>query len=260
MKPVENPTAWAEIIDASAWPLAAVLIVVATVIVLKRPIAAVLHAVARKLQDLSRVSTTSLDFDSQQEQDMSNSPKVETIEDISRQVEEPTGQIAVQGSPTGVRHEEPERLLDSEKIHPYIREVALKNLSELDALMPSDSQRREDLLLVRYSQSTTRLYFDNRYKLIYGSQIEALRHLQQSGPDELKYFYNEHLIRRRLSGGVASTVDSETLKAAYPYDDWLAFIENSGFVEDGNGLPKLTPMGELFLQFMKESNLPKNKY
>ncbi|MBI5711259.1 MAG: hypothetical protein HZC42_13305 [Candidatus Eisenbacteria bacterium] len=88
------------------------------------------------------------------------------------------------------------------------------------------------------------------YGLIFGSQIDALQLLNSPN------LVSAEIIRPYYNTAAAS---APALYAAYPFEQWLAFLSSWGLVEmQGQGL-RTSEFGRLFLHYLIEQGMPTYK-
>ena len=109
---------------------------------------------------------------------------------------------------------------------------------------------REDLLVRLLAQSHLETFFEQTYRLIFGSQISALKCLNQgikaSEADAKAYF--------------------ESLKELHPevyqhygYEQWLGFLLGRDLIMRSDGTFEITDIGRDFLFYLTAKGLPENK-
>jgi hypothetical protein len=140
--------------------------------------------------------------------------------------------------PIDVRTESPRKIfhpLDSPLLND--REEAIRK--EVEKLFPNDMTARVNTLITHLAATQLVLAFESINKLIWGSQLELLLHVnsQVNGAlvDELKGFYEK-----------AAATHPTGLKE-YPFDSYLGFLINSGLLIRANGRVSITPFAKEFL-------------
>jgi len=117
------------------------------------------------------------------------------------------------------------------------REDAIRK--DLEKLFPNDLAARANSLITHLAATQLVLAFESISKLIWGSQLELLLHVNSSFNgafvDELKVFYEK-----------AAAAHSTGLKD-YPFDNYLGFLVNSGLLIRTNGRVYITPFAKEFL-------------
>ncbi len=97
--------------------------------------------------------------------------------------------------------------------------------------------------------------YEVTYRLIYGSQIALLRHLNVSpggrAEDELEQYYQMFLMRGRAAGSVMY---------GYPKDAYLTFLVGRGLIVQVEGRFFITEQGRGFLQYVDATGLPDKPY
>jgi len=124
-----------------------------------------------------------------------------------------------------------------------VEEIIQKNISEIE----KDDQVR---FLVRDLASARVTYsFERIYNIIFGSQIEALKRLNQNvkvSVSDAQEFFNEYYKKN---------------PDAYPYgfDGWVRFLKEQVFVKEEDGMFEITDIGREFLGYMILARLSENK-
>ena len=117
------------------------------------------------------------------------------------------------------------------------REDAIRK--DLEKLFPNDLAARANSLITHLAATQLVLAFESISKLMWGSQLELLLHVNSSFNgafvDELKVFYEK-----------AAAAHSTGLKD-YPFDNYLGFLVNSGLLIRTNGRVYITPFAKEFL-------------
>jgi hypothetical protein len=117
------------------------------------------------------------------------------------------------------------------------RETAIRR--DIETLFPSNVTDRVDSLITHLAATQLVLAFESINKLIWGSQLELLLHVNSSFNgvvvDDLKIFYEK-----------AAAAHSAGLKD-YPFDNYLGFLVNSGLLIRTNGRVYITPFAKEFL-------------
>ena len=140
--------------------------------------------------------------------------------------------------PIDVRPKSPERIFHPLE-NPLLteRETAIRR--DIETLFPSDMTGRVDSLITHLAATQLVLAFESINKLIWGSQLELLLHVNSSFNgalvDDLKVFYEK-----------AAAAHSTGLKD-YPFDNYLGFLVNSGLLIRTNGRVYITPFAKEFL-------------
>jgi hypothetical protein len=104
------------------------------------------------------------------------------------------------------------------------------------------SQDRETMLVRMLSAAQLRELWARTYLLIYGSQIDLVRKLNEN-PLGLP----EQEVRKLYS--IAKARYSETY-ASYPFESWILFLEATWLVAFHEGIYRATPGGAGFLRFL----------
>jgi hypothetical protein len=89
------------------------------------------------------------------------------------------------------------------------------------------------------------------YRLIFGSQIAAMRKLKSAGSQpesEIRPFYER------------ARKESPQFYAEYGFDSWISFIVESRGIALQDGLYALTPEGNEFLEWIDEIGLPQKAF
>lgn len=146
--------------------------------------------------------------------------------------------------PIDVRTESPRKIfhpLDSRVLND--REEAIRK--EVENLFPNDLTARMNTLITHLAATQLVLGFESINKLIWGSQLELLLHVnsQFSGAsvDELKGFYEK-----------AAATHPTGLKD-YSFDSYLGFLTNSGLLIKADGRAYITPFAKEFLAHLARS-------
>ena len=110
---------------------------------------------------------------------------------------------------------------------------------EIETLFPNDMTGRVNSLITHLAAIQLVLAFESINRLIWGSQLELLLHVNSSfngaAVDELKVFYEK-----------AAAAHQAGLKE-YPFEDYLGFLINSGLLIRANGRVYITPFAKEFL-------------
>jgi hypothetical protein len=140
--------------------------------------------------------------------------------------------------PVDVRAESPPKVfrpLDSPLLSD--REDAIRR--EIEKLFPSDMTGRVNTLVTHLAATQLALAFESINKLIWGSQLELLLHVNSlfngAAVDELRVFYEK-----------AAATHPTGLKE-YPFESYLGFLINSGLLRRTNGRVYVTPFAKEFL-------------
>lgn len=132
------------------------------------------------------------------------------------------------------------------------RTPAMANVERVlhERLRQSKQEDREALLVRLLAQSHLETYFEQTYRLIFGSQITALKILNQ-GIKASEANAREHF---------------ETLKGLYPevykhygYEQWLGFLLWRELVMRSDDTFQITDLGRDFLFYLTAKGLPENK-
>lgn len=111
------------------------------------------------------------------------------------------------------------------------------------------SEERESWL-VRFASSFTDLWRqEQHYRLIFGSQIAFLNHLNLFGSQDfasVKSFFDLH-------------GESPAPIPAYNFENWLGFMLSNRDIVLADGRYTLTPLGKRFLVWMKEAGVVEQK-
>jgi len=126
-----------------------------------------------------------------------------------------------------------------------VRDTYLKNVNN-----PAD---RERVLVRHFAWFCIVFAFESTYNSIWGSQLQALRALNESGAngiqeDDLKLWYEV---------GKAGYPDRY---ANYPFENWLKYLHGNALVEMGPlHQIYITPLGNEFLVYLVRNRYTMNK-
>jgi hypothetical protein len=116
------------------------------------------------------------------------------------------------------------------------RETAIRR--DIETLFPSDMTGRVNSLITHLAATQLVLAFESINKLIWGSQLELLLHVNSSfngaAVDDVKVFYEK-----------AAAAHQAGLKE-YPFENYLRFLINSGLLIRTNGRVYITPFAKEF--------------
>jgi hypothetical protein len=123
------------------------------------------------------------------------------------------------------------------------RETAIRR--DVETLFPTDMTGRVDSLVTHLAATQLVLAFESINKLIWGSQLELLLHVNSSftgvAIDELNVFYEK-----------AASAHETGLKD-YPFEQYLGFLINSGLLIRTNDRVFITPFAKEFLAHLARS-------
>jgi hypothetical protein len=125
--------------------------------------------------------------------------------------------------------------------------------SNLDALHPRGPEEREKFLLRNFAALLIAQSFDKAYYLIYGSQLAALRYLNDNRSsalttDHLRPFYDE---------GARKFQD---IYAHYSFESWLSFLVAINLVQRNVNDVGLTIRGKEFLKYLIDQGYSFHKW
>ena len=116
---------------------------------------------------------------------------------------------------------------------------------EIEKLFPSDMTGRINTLVTHLAATQLVLAFESINKLIWGTQLDLLLHVNSSfngvAVDELNVFYEK-----------AATAHQTGLKD-YPFEKYLGFLINSGLLIRTNDRVYITPFAKEFLAHLARS-------
>jgi hypothetical protein len=114
--------------------------------------------------------------------------------------------------------------------------------------MPEDQKR--DLLIRVLAQAQLEAAFERIYNLIFGSQIVALRRLNEAGRVSVegsRAFFEPY------------TRQYPQIYNNYSFEQWANFLKNVGLVVQNGNLFEITDLGRDFLIYITARRLTENK-
>ena len=145
-----------------------------------------------------------------------------------------------------------EKLIETPVLDPIPRvaanliETRLRN--DLNAVEP---EKREAVLLRALTFSRLEAGHEFTYNRIFGSQIAALKRLNEVGRvtvDDARGFLRPY-----------AEQFPQVYNSNYGFDNWLAFLKESGLVVQNGNFLEITDIGRDFLIFLTERRLSENK-
>ncbi len=119
-----------------------------------------------------------------------------------------------------------------------------------DSLKIYDENNRLDILVSYLAQARLELSFERIYRVIFGSQIEGLRHLSEVGQvsfDEARAFFDR--VKEKYP----------ELYEDYGFAGWLGFLESEYLVHRNGNFIEITDFGRDFLAYLANRRLPEGK-
>lgn len=110
--------------------------------------------------------------------------------------------------------------------------------------------QRVDRLVRLLAEARITAAFEAAYRVIFGSQIQGLRTLNERGGAVL-----EGEVRKYFEEVSAKFPD---VYGSFSFEEWLGFLLRQGLVERGAKI-NITPLGIDFLHFLTARQLPENK-
>lgn len=139
---------------------------------------------------------------------------------------------------------QPERLLPADRASVNDLETVL-----LEKLQESEPQARVPMLLRALAETRINLAFEIVYRVIFGSQIAFLRIL--------------HPATRLPRSAAFEAFHSRAMEipdmAVYGFDNWLAFLRGNGLVNVEGEAIEITNLGRDFIVYMAKNALPDSK-
>lgn len=141
----------------------------------------------------------------------------------------------------------PEKPTFDSSPRPAVNIIEARIRSELDSVEPG---KKEAVLLRALAQSRLEGGHEFTYNRIFGSQILALKRLNEAGrvtlDDALEFFkpYAEQF---------------PTVYRSYGFDGWFGFLKNNALVQQNCDIIEITPFGRDFLIYITEKRLTENK-
>jgi hypothetical protein len=129
-------------------------------------------------------------------------------------------------------------------------EEKIKQEMEKHGVTTRDERER---VLIRYlAAAGIGFRFEQTYRLIYGSQLTALRYLSPTQPpglpaEQVKIFYD------------AAAPHNPDIYPGYPFDRWLNFLVEKELISRHNGSVAVTKAGREFLKYIIDQGLPQHK-
>lgn len=118
---------------------------------------------------------------------------------------------------------------------------------QLDEIEGKLSMDRETALFRALARSNLREHFERTHRVIWGSQIQALQHLNSvatANVDLLRPFYDA------AANGYPSVYEN------YSFDDWLRFLEGQILLVRKGDVVEITMEGQEFLKYLVDFRLP----
>ena len=118
---------------------------------------------------------------------------------------------------------------------------------------PQEAKRQIEKARQQAWQFAQQWIFERVFRNIFRSQIDLLRHLQQSDPQQAPL----SALLRFYEGGITGKGIPNT---SYPYENYIGFLRNFGLIElaPASGTTErvvsLTPLGSNFLQYIERFN------
>jgi hypothetical protein len=119
-----------------------------------------------------------------------------------------------------------------------------------NALTKIDKQARETTLVRALAETRLRAGHEFLYNRIFGSQISALKRLNEIGQatvDDARQFFKPY------------AEQFPQLYSKYGFDKWAGFLESNGLVVQKDGLMEISDFGRDFLVYLTTMRLPENK-
>ncbi len=136
------------------------------------------------------------------------------------------------------KHEELMRAFDS----PMLLAFESKIKSDLTQRGDPDPQKQIDALVRHLAVANIRAIFERLARLIFGSQLELLIHLNSrfegETPSDLKHYYD------------LAAVASPGLYKDYSYDQYLGFLKSNNLVQEMGGRLYVTDMAKQFMTYL----------
>jgi hypothetical protein len=200
------------------WPLAVVVLVIAGLFILRAPIT----------RFIDRAKSAGF-----------GSTKIEA--DSQAQAQQKVGEALPAGSTS---------TLDKIFANPLISQIEQSIFDDPTFKAETDPNQRQRILLRYLASSRISFAFERIYRVIFGSQIKALKYL--AGVPAAK--------KADLEGLYADAV------AAYPamqkgtsVDGWLQFLQNTGLVHSGGDVVQITLLGREFLKHLIDMRYPEER-
>lgn len=124
-------------------------------------------------------------------------------------------------------------------------------LAKILASSPYSLERQLEISIIDLANKTIRLDFEIVYRLIYGSQFEALQSLRKDGPQPLAKFHQTFLDR------VQNVYGESQHKSRTDFEAWAGFLTNRAYplVTINGGIARITNRGEEFLSYVSVISL-----
>ncbi|MCH9052631.1 MAG: hypothetical protein IIA72_16415 [Proteobacteria bacterium] len=122
--------------------------------------------------------------------------------------------------------------------------VLRQQLDDVESTLDID---RETALLRALARSNLREHFERTYRIIWGSQIQALQNLNSvatSNVDFLRPFYD------------AAANKYPSVYEKYLFDDWLRFLEGQLLLIRKGDVIEITTEGQEFLKYLVDTRVP----
>jgi hypothetical protein len=119
-----------------------------------------------------------------------------------------------------------------------------------NALNTIDKQVRETTLVRALAEVRLRAGHEFVYNRIFGSQISALKRLNEVGQatiDDTQQFFKPY------------SEQFPQLYSKYGFDKWAGFLESNGLIVQKDGLVEISDFGRDFLIYLTTMRLPENK-
>lgn len=135
------------------------------------------------------------------------------------------------------------------------RTVAMERLerqlhTQLAALTNMSDEEKRDLLITRLAQTQLQEFFERIYNAIYGSQIVALRRLNEIGRVSIED-------ARSLFEQYATQYPQ--IYTNYTFGQWVNFLIDNGLVSRSDNFFEIVDLGREFLIFITARRLTENK-
>ena len=127
--------------------------------------------------------------------------------------------------------------------NPLMTEQIKSLKGEMQGLDITTSEEKEEILYKALASNQIARAFETIYYSIFGSQIKALQHLNQSGlslinVDQLQVFYNE------------AKTKYPVFYSTYTFESWLNYLQSSVLILSEGGNISITIRGQELLKYL----------
>ena len=113
--------------------------------------------------------------------------------------------------------------------------------------LPVSSDEPSEILLRHLAIVNIGFKFEQIYRVIFGSQITALRVVNETGPHKMD------VLRPYYDGARDS---DPKFYGNYTFEQWLGFLVRENLIEITDGTCSITEFGKEFLIYLAQTNLP----